>query len=120
MTPTPANLGPRERRKRLLLGIVSLGIAAAVAFAAVAFEWPRATRLVVFMPLWMAALGLTQARESTCVALAARGACNFDTGERLIENGPVATALRRRARRITRRATMLAAILTLIVLAFPR
>ncbi len=114
------NLGPRERRKRLLLGVVSLGSAVALVFAAVALEWPRAARLIVFIPLWMAALGLTQARESTCVGLAARGTCNFDTGERLIEDGPVAAALRRRARRITRRATILAGILTLIVLAFPR
>ena len=120
MTPSQTNLGPRERRKRLLLGVVSLGSAVALVFAAVALEWPRAARLIVFIPLWMAALGLTQARESTCVALAARGTCNFDTGERLIEDGPVAAALRRRARRITRRATILAGTLTLIVLAFPR
>ena len=60
-----ANIGPRERRKRRLLGIVSLTVAVGVAFVLVAFGAPRWTRLVVFFPLWMAGLGLLQAREKT-------------------------------------------------------
>ena len=119
MTMAPTNLGPRERRKRLWLGVASLVSAAVLAFALVVLEWPRVARLVVFLPLWMASLGFTQARESTCVALAARGTCNFDDGERLIEDGPVAAALRHRPRRIHRRATLLAGVLTLVIVAFP-
>jgi len=60
-----ANIGPRERRKRRLLGIVSLTVAVAVAFVLVALGAPRWSRLVVFFPLWMAGLGLLQAREKT-------------------------------------------------------
>jgi uncharacterized membrane protein len=60
-----ANIGPRERRKRRLLGVVSLTIAVGIAFVLVAFDAPRWSRLVVFFPLWMAGLGLLQAREKT-------------------------------------------------------
>ncbi len=60
-----ANIGPRERRKRRVLGIVSLVVAVGVAFLLVAFGAPRWSRLVVFFPLWMAGLGLLQAREKT-------------------------------------------------------
>ena len=60
-----ANIGPRERRKRRLFGIVSLTAAVGVAFVLVAFAAPRWWRLVVFFPLWMAGLGLLQAREKT-------------------------------------------------------
>ena len=60
-----ANIGPRERRKRRLLGIVSLTVAVGVAFLLVSFGAPRWSRLVVFFPLWMAGLGLLQAREKT-------------------------------------------------------
>ena len=60
-----ANIGPRGRRKRRLLGIVSLTVAVAAAFVLVAFGAPRWARLVLFFPLWMAGLGLLQAREKT-------------------------------------------------------
>ncbi|HEX8150840.1 MAG TPA: hypothetical protein VF591_26890 [Pyrinomonadaceae bacterium] len=60
-----ANIGPRERRKRRLFGIVSLTVAVGVAFVLVSFGAPRWSRLVVFFPLWMAGLGLLQAREKT-------------------------------------------------------
>ena len=59
------NIGPRERRKRRLLGIVSLTVAVGAAFVLVSFGAPRWSRLVVFFPLWMAGLGLLQAREKT-------------------------------------------------------
>lgn len=59
------NLGPKETRKRLVMGAVMLaagvGIAAALVFAGTLRWW----RLVVFFPFWMAALGLFQAKEKT-------------------------------------------------------
>jgi hypothetical protein len=60
-----ANIGPRERRKRRLLGVVSLTIAMAAAFVLVSFGASRWWRVVLFFPLWMAGLGLLQAREKT-------------------------------------------------------
>jgi hypothetical protein len=64
-TTEVANIGPRERRKRRLLGIVSLTVAVGFAFVLVSFGAPRWSRLVVFFPLWLAGLGLLQAREKT-------------------------------------------------------
>ena len=59
------NIGPRERRKRRVLGIVALTIGVSVAFLLVVTGAPRALRLVVFFPVWIAGLGLLQAREKT-------------------------------------------------------
>ncbi len=59
------NIGPRERIKRRVLGIVSLMVGAGLAFALVAYHAPVFVRLLVFFPLWMAGLGLFQAREKT-------------------------------------------------------
>ncbi|MDQ3918689.1 MAG: hypothetical protein M3348_09440 [Acidobacteriota bacterium] len=59
------NIGPRERRKRRLLGIVALTVGVSVAFVLVVAGAPRLLRLVVFFPIWMAGLGLLQAREKT-------------------------------------------------------
>jgi hypothetical protein len=59
------NIGPRERRKRRVLGIVALTVGVSVAFVLVTTGAPRLLRLVVFFPVWMAGLGLLQAREKT-------------------------------------------------------
>ncbi|PYS82791.1 MAG: hypothetical protein DMF67_11430 [Acidobacteria bacterium] len=59
------NIGPRERRKRRLLGVVALTVGVSVAFLLVVTGAPRLLRLVVFFPVWIAGLGLLQAREKT-------------------------------------------------------
>lgn len=118
-TSEVANIGPRERRKRRLLGIVSLTVAVGVAFVLVTFDAPRWSRLVVFFPLWMAALGLLQAREKTCIALAARGVCNLDAGEQTIEDETLAARLREKASSVHKRSLLVAAVITVVVLLFP-
>ena len=60
-----SNIGPRERRKRRLLGIVALTVGVAAAFVVVVYDAPRWTQLIVFFPVWLAGLGLLQAREKT-------------------------------------------------------
>lgn len=62
MAPAAINLGPRERMKRRMMGKVALACAVALAVAAFAIEAPRLWRAIVFLPLWMAGLGLLQAR----------------------------------------------------------
>jgi hypothetical protein len=60
-----ANIGPRQRQKRLVFGIVSLalsvGIAWTLVWRAVAVGW----RAALFLPLMSAALGFFQWRERT-------------------------------------------------------
>jgi hypothetical protein len=113
------NIGPRERRKRRVMGIAGLALGALLAFALVVLGAPRPWRAVIFFPIWIAALGLLQTREQTCIALAARGLRNMDDGEEAIEDEGQAEELRAVARRINRRALMMAAIVTLVALAFP-
>jgi len=117
--PEVANIGPRERRKRRVLGIVSLTVAVAIAFVLVAYGVPRWWRLVVFFPLWLAGLGLLQARAQVCIALAARGTCNMDAGEERVGDADLNAQLRAAARRIHRRALLTAVAITLVALAFP-
>ena len=47
------------------MGIVALTVGVAFAFVLVVTGAPRLLRLVVFFPVWMAGLGLLQAREKT-------------------------------------------------------
>lgn len=60
-----ANIGSREIWKRMVFGAIML--AAGVVLAAVLFvsHASRSSRLFLFVPFWMAGLGLLQAREKT-------------------------------------------------------
>jgi hypothetical protein len=121
VTPSAAtNIGPLEQRKRRVLGIVALTVGVGVAFVLVIYGAPRWSRLVIFFPIWIAGLGLLQAREQTCIALAARGTCNMDAGETNLVDNDLIRQLRQKARRINRRSLITAAVITLLALVFPR
>lgn len=55
------NIGPRERRKRLILGVAALGVAVLLALAGQSRWW----RVGLFFLFWLGALGLLQAKEKT-------------------------------------------------------
>jgi hypothetical protein len=59
------NIGPKETRKRLLMGVVmiAVGVVLAVIFsrAGVSRGWYSA----LFLPFWIGTLGLSQARKKT-------------------------------------------------------
>ncbi len=59
------NIGPRERRSRLLFGAAALAVAVILAIALVVTGAPRPWRLALFLPLWPAALGFFQAWGKT-------------------------------------------------------
>ena len=60
-----ANIGPKEARKRLLMGVamLTMGVVLAVIFtyAGVSRGWYS----VLFLPFWMGTLGISQARKKT-------------------------------------------------------
>jgi hypothetical protein len=114
-----ANIGPRESWKRRALGIAALIAGAVLVFSLFVINAPRAYRLLVFFPMWIAALGFFQAKERTCVALAGRGTCNMDSGEIEIRDNELSERLKLKARRINREALIAAATVTLVALAFP-
>ena len=60
-----ANIGPRERRKRTLMGVVMLIVAVGALAGLAATGVHRAWRLALFVPFWLAALGWFQARQRT-------------------------------------------------------
>jgi hypothetical protein len=60
-----ANIGPRERRKRLIFGTVSLALSVVIAAALVLRGVPIGWRVGLFLPLLSAALGFFQWREKT-------------------------------------------------------
>jgi hypothetical protein len=111
------NIGPRERRRRLIGGAGLLALGAIAAALLLGFGVQRAWRILVLLPVWGGALGLLQAREKTCIALAARGVRNMDGGDETIDDPLVLAQMRRQARRVYTRAALLAVVVTAAIVA---
>jgi hypothetical protein len=113
------NIGPHERKKRLLIGSVILAAAAVIAASLAFSPIDKAWRLLAFVPFWAGATSLFQVYEKTCVALASRGVKNLDTAEERITDSEELRQVKRQARRVRLEGLAVAALLTVVVLAIP-
>jgi hypothetical protein len=59
------NIGPREQRKRLVIGWVLLGVGVAVSLLLTLSDANRWLRLTVFIPFWFGILAVAEARTKT-------------------------------------------------------
>ena len=110
------NLGPRERQKRLALGVMGI-VVGVVAFlmlrASVAPWWAY----LVLMPFFVAgAVGLIQWRARTCIAFARQGVRNLDDGLEPIADEAEKQALRARAARIQQQAVLIGLGMTVLAI----
>jgi hypothetical protein len=112
------NIGPRERQKRLALGLASLTLALLLASAMLWLDVSRIWRLALFLPALTAALGIRQAAAQTCVRLSAIGMKNLDSGNQRVTDSVETDAIRRQAAVVNRDSVLFAAAATaLFVLA---
>lgn len=113
------NIGPRERRRRLTIGLMLLAVTLLVAAGQLASGTPWIWRAPVFLPLWMATVTLMQVSAQTCVKLAGRGQRNMDTGDEAITDPEELQRVRAQARRVYWGATAVAALTTAAILLVP-
>jgi hypothetical protein len=113
------NIGPRERRRRLIVGIAMFAIALVVALGLVLAGAPRAWRLLVLFPAWVGSIGVFQVKEQTCVALAARGLRNLDAGDEPIVDTIELQHVRAQSRKVHLQSAACAIVVTLVVLLLP-
>jgi hypothetical protein len=113
------NISSRERRKRLVSGVVTLVITLTILWILMSIGASRWWRIAL-LPLFMgAAIGFFQWRDKTCVALAARGIYNLNNKEEKMGDRVVLAQVRQQAHRVQLKALLAAIPLTLIVLALP-
>ena len=60
-----ANIGPRGRRRRVLLGAVALAAGVAILLVLLLLDAGRGWRTILALPFWAGALGVLQARAHT-------------------------------------------------------
>jgi len=115
-----ANIGPSERRKRLMGGILSFALALAVLAALLFFGVDRWWRILLFLPFAGATFGFFQWRDQTCVAFAARSIRRLgDDPAETVSDANELSRIGRQARGVEVKALLAAIVLTLIALALP-
>jgi hypothetical protein len=107
-----ANIGKAGRRQRLLIGLVGLGACVLASLWLMSDGASRGWRLALFAPWWISLLGVFQAKEQTCVALAARGLREAGSGEPEAIPAGELDAVRRQARRVYLHSFIAALLLT--------
>lgn len=60
-----ANIGPKETRKRLLMGVAMLALGVVMAVILAHANVSRGWYAALFLPFWIGALALSQARKKT-------------------------------------------------------
>lgn len=60
-----ANIGPKEARKRLLMGVAMLAVGVVLAIIFANAGASRGWYSVLFLPFWMGTLAVSQARKKT-------------------------------------------------------
>ncbi len=95
-----ANIGPRERQKRLVVGLVGTAVALATAgylVAANAPWWAGVATLPFFLG---GALGVFQWQHHTCIANVRRGVRNMDNGDEPVTDATLQRALEIEAQKV--------------------
>jgi hypothetical protein len=113
------NIGPEERRKRRVMGTWTLALALALAGTAVVLGWGVGARLVLAPLVFAGFLGILQAREHTCVALASKGLCDLDAGPQRVQDDVQRRALKAKAWRLMAKCGAATAAVLAVVLLLP-
>lgn len=115
MAPDCVNIGPRQRARRVRIGLAFLVVFAACAVGLVLEQAARPWRALVFLPLLLASISLLQVRAKTCIALAARGQRDLDHGEEPVPDPAERQRLALQARRVLVQSAMVATAGTALV-----
>ncbi|MEZ3163796.1 hypothetical protein ABNG03_03985 [Halorubrum sp. RMP-47] len=115
--PGVCNIGPTQQRRRLLLGVGSLALAAAFVAAVVSFAWPQWSLILTVFPLYGAAMGGLQYRERFCIGFAGMGVFDVGGGTSEIQNEAALAADRKKAVKLNAKAMAICAAGTVAVYA---
>ncbi len=111
------NLGPKETRKRRLLGYLAINVGLILAIVFIWQDVSDSLRMLIFIPFFVGYLGILQAIQKTCVVLALKGQQNQDQGNEPVVENTLRQKLWRRSIWILIFAGILAVLCTYLTLA---
>ncbi len=108
------NIGPQGRKIRRLLGVAMLLGCAVMAVILRGSPLPAAVRAGLFVPALFGFLGVFQAQDGTCVALAQQGMMDMDEGPQPLTDPAGKVTIARQVRGVWVKS-VLAALLTAVL-----
>jgi hypothetical protein len=112
MAEPVVNITEKGIAKRRRMAIAMTIVSVAIALTLFATESPRWTRLVLFVPMAMAASTFFQVRKKTCVVLSVMGSRETEDGGYARLSTPQCEIARRQAASIVAQGVLIAAALT--------
>lgn len=108
------NIGPKERQKRLTVGIIG-AVAGVVVFLLIQAVAMPAWANVFTLPFFLAsAFGFFQWKDKTCVKLVREGVTNMDDGDKPVTDAEIKAALQRQAKSVQTKALIAGVSATLV------
>lgn len=101
------------------MGLLALAAGVGLSAACVGLGWGPLTRWALAPVFLSGFLGILQARDHTCVALAASGHCHLDGGLETIDDPAVLRVVRARAARVALKSVVATAVVMLALLLLP-
>lgn len=107
------NIGPKERRKRLIGGVMGF-VAGVVLFGIIqAFSWPLWAILFTLPLFFFAGIGFFQWKDKTCIKLVREGVMNLDDGDKPVTDAEIKAALQHQAKQVQIKSLTAGVIATL-------
>jgi len=113
--PGVCNIGPTQQRRRLLLGVGSLALAAVYVAAVVVLAWPQWSLVLSVFPLYGAAMGWLQYHERFCIGFAGIGVFDVGEGTREVADEAALAADRKKAVKLNAKAVGIGVLGTVAV-----
>jgi hypothetical protein len=108
------NIGPKERQKRLIGGVLGFASGAALFIAIQAFNLPLWTNILTLPLFIFAGIGFFQWKDKTCIKLVREGVMNLDDGDKPVTDAEIKAALQRQAKQVQTKALIAGVSATLI------
>lgn len=113
--PGVCNINTKEIAYRKKAGYFGLGLTIIVAAALLTLGLNRYIRIIVIVPIFIAAIGFLQAKNKFCVAYAAAGTQNADDGSEkatAVTDNSAVNADKKRAQKMNLQALAISVLLT--------
>ncbi len=111
---TTCNIGPQGRKVRRLLGVAMLVGAAGMAVVLDNAGFPRAVRGGLLVPFMFGFMGVFQAADATCVALAQQGMVDMDDGPEPLKDVYAKAVIARKVRGVWLKSAAASVVATVL------
>lgn len=107
------NIGPKERRVRLISGAIGFSAGVVLFVIIQSFTWPLWTNLLTLPLFFFGAIGFFQWKDKTCVRLVREGVMKLDDSEQPVTDAEIKVALARQAKSVQTKALIAGVCATL-------